>query len=190
MADSLERQNQSLMSENQRLKTQFKSQENDREYLIQQLVNVKKDNARFQQEQETLKNENDELKEKINNLNIEVKNLQINSRIQNKNKKKPQGRNNRLVKSAGAPEVNLDDGTEFNKLLRLVDKYKSQLEKEKRNQRNLRSTYARELQDRTELETFLRECIKDVRREIERKRTQLSLTTAGFVNSDNTNDSN
>lgn len=47
---SLDRHNQSLTRENSRLKTQFKSQEEDREYLIRQLVAVKRDNARLRQE--------------------------------------------------------------------------------------------------------------------------------------------
>ena len=46
MADRLERANQSLSKENSRLKAQFKTQEDDREFLIRQLVAVKKDNAR------------------------------------------------------------------------------------------------------------------------------------------------
>lgn len=45
----LDRHNQSLTRENARLRTQFKSQEDDREYLIRQLVAAKKDNARLRQ---------------------------------------------------------------------------------------------------------------------------------------------
>jgi hypothetical protein len=47
MADRLDRVNQSMGRENARLKAQFKTQEDDREFLIRQLVAVKKDNARF-----------------------------------------------------------------------------------------------------------------------------------------------
>lgn len=47
MTDRLDRLNQSLIKENLRLKNQFTTQENDREYLVQQLVVVKKDNARY-----------------------------------------------------------------------------------------------------------------------------------------------
>ncbi|GBG25652.1 WD repeat protein [Hondaea fermentalgiana] len=50
MADRLERVNQSLQKENTRLKSQFKTQEDDREFLIRQLVTVKKDNVQLRQE--------------------------------------------------------------------------------------------------------------------------------------------
>ncbi len=46
VADRLERVNQTLLQENSRLKSQFTSQEEDRNFLIKQLVAVKKDNAR------------------------------------------------------------------------------------------------------------------------------------------------
>ena len=42
VADRLERVNQSLLQENARLKSQFSSQEEDRNFLIKQLVAVKK----------------------------------------------------------------------------------------------------------------------------------------------------
>ena len=42
--------NQSLTQENNRLKTQFQSQEDDRNFLILQLVNVKKDNEKLRME--------------------------------------------------------------------------------------------------------------------------------------------
>jgi hypothetical protein len=50
MADRLDRLNQSLTRENQRLKTQFSMQEADRDFLVKQLVTVKKDNVRLRSE--------------------------------------------------------------------------------------------------------------------------------------------
>ncbi len=47
VADRLERVNQTLFQENNRLKSQLTSQEEDRNFLIKQLVAVKKDKARF-----------------------------------------------------------------------------------------------------------------------------------------------
>ena len=41
MADRLDRVNQGLSRENSRLKSQFKSQEDDRKFLIKQLVAIK-----------------------------------------------------------------------------------------------------------------------------------------------------
>ena len=50
VADRLERVNHALTQENKRLKSQFKSHEEDRDFLIKQLVGVKKDNARLRNE--------------------------------------------------------------------------------------------------------------------------------------------
>ena len=50
VADRLERLNQTLVIDNNRLKSQFKSQEEDRTFLITQLVNVKKENAHLKAE--------------------------------------------------------------------------------------------------------------------------------------------
>lgn len=65
VADRLERVNQSLSSENHRLKAQFKSQEDDRAYLIKQLVAVKKDNARLRSEYVAIEQENAALTEQV-----------------------------------------------------------------------------------------------------------------------------
>ena len=50
VADRLERLNQTLVIDNNRLKSQFKSQEEDRTFLITQLVHVKKENAHLKAE--------------------------------------------------------------------------------------------------------------------------------------------
>ena len=52
MADRLSRVNQQLSKENAELKAQFKAGEEDRNFLIKQLVAIKKDNARLLQELE------------------------------------------------------------------------------------------------------------------------------------------
>lgn len=65
VADRLERANQSLTSENARLKAQFKTQEDDRNYLIKQLVAVKKDNARLRGEYVAIEQENAQLLEQV-----------------------------------------------------------------------------------------------------------------------------
>lgn len=65
VADRLERVNHSLAGENDRLKTQFRSQEEDRNFLIKQLVAVKKDNAKLRAEYGALDADNLELKEQV-----------------------------------------------------------------------------------------------------------------------------
>lgn len=65
VADRLERVNQTLLQENNRLKSQFTSQEEDRNFLIKQLVSVKKDNARLRAEYNELEKDNEHLKEHV-----------------------------------------------------------------------------------------------------------------------------
>jgi hypothetical protein len=61
VADRLERVNQTLLTENTRLKAQFASQEEDRNFLVMQLVGVKKDNARLKAEFAAIEAENESL---------------------------------------------------------------------------------------------------------------------------------
>ena len=70
VADRLERVNQSLLQENGRLKSQFASQEEDRNFLIKQLVAVKKDNARLRAEYTELEHENENLKKQVMKCNF------------------------------------------------------------------------------------------------------------------------
>jgi chromosome segregation ATPase len=68
MADRLERVNQAMGKENSRLKSQFKTQQDDREFLIKELVTVRKDNERLRQEvtrlRSTLQDRDQEIKAK------------------------------------------------------------------------------------------------------------------------------
>jgi chromosome segregation ATPase len=65
LADRLDRLNQSLSKENQRLKAQFTSQENDREFLLKQLVQVKKDNTKMKNDMEALQIQHDQIVEEM-----------------------------------------------------------------------------------------------------------------------------
>lgn len=65
VADRLERINQSLLKENNRLKDQSVSQEEDRNYIISQLVIVKKDNAKLRTEYNALELELTSFRNKV-----------------------------------------------------------------------------------------------------------------------------
>ena len=71
MADRLERVNQTLLSENNKLKGQFISQEEDRNFLIKQLVTVKKENAKLRSEFTETEKELVELENKLRVLEAE-----------------------------------------------------------------------------------------------------------------------
>ena len=65
VADRLERVNQTLLTENARLKSQFHSQEEDRNFLIVQLVNVKKENAHLKAEYSAIGIENESYQNQV-----------------------------------------------------------------------------------------------------------------------------
>ena len=65
VADRLERVNQTLLTENARLKSQFFSQEEDRNFLIVQLVNVKKENAQLKAEYSAIGIENEAFQNQV-----------------------------------------------------------------------------------------------------------------------------
>lgn len=65
VADKLERVNQTLLQENGRMKSQFSSQEEDRNFLIKQLVSVKKDNSRLRTDYTSLESEYDTNKQAV-----------------------------------------------------------------------------------------------------------------------------
>lgn len=141
VADRLERANQTLTQENLRLKAQFQSQEEDRNFLIKQLVSVKKENANFRTAFEALEQKYDELQQQV---------------------KTSESNNNapRVIEKKGESE---DRYKEVNKRL------KQNLLDEKRRLEQTRQNYTQELKARTEMELLLRQCVDDVRREITRK---------------------
>lgn len=148
VADRLERVNQTLLQENNRLKSQFTSQEEDRNFLIKQLVAVKKDNAKLRAEYSALE---------TSESSKEAKNTQ----------EAPPTTPATQTRAGTAGKVGGGD---------IDDKYKDinirlrrLLAEERKNLQQLRQNYALELKNRTEAEILLRTSIEDVRKEIARR---------------------
>lgn len=70
VADRLERVNQSLMQDNARLRSEFVSQDEDRNFIIMQLVSVKKENAKLRAEYTALEAEHTALKAKVTRISF------------------------------------------------------------------------------------------------------------------------
>eukprot|EP00602_Paraphysomonas_sp_CaronLab_P003755 CAMPEP_0185034910 /NCGR_PEP_ID=MMETSP1103-20130426/25338_1 /TAXON_ID=36769 /ORGANISM="Paraphysomonas bandaiensis, Strain Caron Lab Isolate" /LENGTH=412 /DNA_ID=CAMNT_0027571755 /DNA_START=158 /DNA_END=1396 /DNA_ORIENTATION=- len=145
VADRLERVNHTLSAENTRLKAQFKSQEEDRNYLIKQLVAIKKDNARLRAEYMAIEQENAALQEQVKSAEDGNKTT-ILPRV-------PQSR------TTDQEERYKEANTRLRKLL--AD--------ERRSLQQVRQNYAQELKSRTDMEMLLRACVEDVRKEIARR---------------------
>lgn len=196
LADRLDRLNQSLTRENQRLKTQFSTQESDREFLVKQLVGVKKDNVTLRNEYDTLRRQLDQLTEEAGASSVSMGGSLSHH---NPHHLLPAVSMSALPKvhagiagnsSNGRPNTamglnhsnnNGTNGTTFgatggamvaglaetdNRYKEIIKRLKRLLEVERRNLQQVRTSYKLELQDRTELEMILKECIQDVRSEI------------------------
>ena len=149
VADRLERVNQTLLQENNRLKSQFSSQEEDRNFLIKQLVNVKKDNARLRSEYSAIEGENLKITE-------EAKDLQS----------KLAGGGSALPGKSGTLK---DKPNEDNRFKEVNVRMRRLLADERKSLQQVRQNYAAELKSRTEMEMLLRQCVDDVRKEIARR---------------------
>ncbi|TMW62045.1 hypothetical protein Poli38472_009538 [Pythium oligandrum] len=179
LADRLDRLNQSLTRENQRLKTQFTTQENDREFLVKQLVTVKKDNVRLRSEYESVKQQLEELKDERERQSTPPQ-YQLSS---------PVSSTLLSASTSALPKVSYRDGSSRvstpnirpntavggasmvlpeadNRYKEIIKRLKRVLDVERRNLQQVRASYKQELQQRTELEMVLKECIQDVRGEI------------------------
>lgn len=184
LADRLDRLNQSLTRENQRLKTQFSSQESDREFLVKQLVGVKKDNVTLRNEYDALRRQLDQLTEEAasgvgsggslshhNHHSLIAASTSALPKVHagmtgGSNGSRPNtamglGSNNGVCGGAMVASLAETD----NRYKEIIKRLKRLLEVERRNLQQVRTSYKLELQSRTELETILKECIQDVRSE-------------------------
>ncbi|KAF0742529.1 hypothetical protein Ae201684_002621 [Aphanomyces euteiches] len=177
MADRLDRLNQSLTRENQRLKTQFSMQENDREFLVRQLVSVKKDNVRLRKELADALKDAERLREEAatqmdeQELGSSLKTSLLPAKSSSGHGQKvPPALVKRSPSIAGisgtstammTPEVD-------NRYKEIIKRLKRVLEVERRNLRQVRNAYTADLQTHTELSIFLRQCIEDVKSQLER----------------------
>ncbi|KAJ0411847.1 hypothetical protein ATCC90586_003000 [Pythium insidiosum] len=178
LADRLDRLNQSLTRENQRLKTQFATQENDREYLVKQLVTVKKDNVRLRNEYEEVKQQLEALKDDRDRYSSPHTAIggslssSSTSALPRVHSPSPQllspglmaPRPNTALGSLSSPATATPEADTRYK--EIIKRQKRLLEVERRNLQQVRTAYKTELHHRTELEMILKECIQDVRAEI------------------------
>jgi hypothetical protein len=144
VADRLERTNQALKQENERLKAQFVSQEEDRGFMVQQLIMVKKDNTSLRAEFEKQGEECDKLSTRVAELES--------------------GASGQLgfIRSDGERESEEKLKAANVRLRRLIAE-------ERKSLKIARENYASELRARTEMELLLRQCVADVRKEIAKR---------------------
>jgi hypothetical protein len=158
LADKLEQSNKTYSKENERLHINFKSQEDDRALLVKQLVLVKKDNARLRQEVKELKQKTDEVKR---SMSISPSSSRRSLRT--------------IVKDA---PISLDENSDL-RYREVIKRLKKLLDTERQSIKILRARHAEELESKSELEIFLRQCIDDTRKEIALRRSQENQARVG-----------
>mmetsp|Transcript_42373 Transcript_42373/g.68721 ORF Transcript_42373/g.68721 Transcript_42373/m.68721 type:complete len:471 (+) Transcript_42373:41-1453(+) len=162
----LHRTNQAFKEENARLKAQFKAQDDDREFLVRELMAVKKDNARLRLELEkrsplrhsiSSRAELQPVEDRVSPSPTPTPPLVLNLKQQN-------------VALAG--QLSKDAENRYREVIARLQKL---LVTERKNLRQARTSYITEIQSRTTLEALFRKCVADVQDEV-RKRTSLVIS--------------
>jgi len=151
----LDRENQRLQKENNRLRMQFKSQEEDRDELVRQVLALKRETAK---------------------LRSDLDRRQGESRPGTSQGAAPSpggahGRLAPLLPPSSSPALGKAEVEQ--RYQDIIKRLKRLLEIERRNLRTVRTAHVTELANRTELEAFLRQCIEDVKKEISRRRAEM-----------------
>jgi len=143
-AEDADRKNQLLREENQRLRAQFRTQEDDREFLVRQLVSVKRDNTRLKEEMK---------KAAARGQPDRMPALQ-----------RPQTAPNAVSMRPHSAEVGEA------RLRGVIERQRKLLDKERSALRKVRAQFASTSSNRSDLETILSECLRDVRAQIASQR--------------------
>lgn len=159
----LDKENQRLQKENNRLRMQFKSQEEDRDQLVRQVLALKRETAKLRQQ-------------------LDQSSAQL-----------PAAPDPSTPTAAAAPKLApmlpptsspaLGKAEVEGRYQDIIKRLKRLLEIERRNLRQVRTAHVQELAQRTELEAFLRQCIEDVKAEINRRRSEMTAVLASDSNS-------
>ena len=183
----LDRTNQFLMKENSRLKTQVRAQEDDREFMVRQMLTLKKENSRLK----ATKHEEDAGRadgEGDHCVSVRAQSASVHrggpssssvdrpstagaAAFRGIDEMEMSGAGNgSLASSERIKELMLQQAESEERHREVVARLKRLLDVERRNLRAVRAAHAKDLQSRTELESLLRACVDDVRKEIAAQR--------------------
>ena len=197
----LDRANQFLTKENDRLKTQLRAQEDDREFIVRQMLTLKKENARLKQEttavptpmsaaaasggssaagvraQSACVRRGDSTSSIVRPSTAGAAGFRVIDEVDAAadGGGGSGGGGASLASSERIKELMLQQAESEDRYREVVARLKRLLDVERRNLRAVRAAHAKDLQSRTELESLLRACVDDVRKELAAQR----VVTAG-----------
>jgi len=154
----LDKENQRLQKENNRLRMQFKSQEEDRDELVRQVLALKRETAKLRSDLDRRQSDS-------------RPGTADGSRPGGGGAGNPNGRLAPLLPPSSSPALGKAEVEQ--RYQDIIKRLKRLLEIERRNLRIVRTAHVNELANRTELEAFLRQCIEDVKKEIQRRRAEM-----------------
>ena len=190
----LDRMNQFLTKENARLKVQMRSQEDDREFIVRQMLTLKKENSRLKA---TAQSDDREAAAAAASTAASSPDGRSQSAGVRRGAGASQlgvdrpmtagaaafrgiedvdgaggaaGGASSLASSERIKELTLQQAESEERYREVVARLKRLLDVERRNLRAVRAAHAKDLQSRSELETLLRACVDDVRKEIAAQR--------------------
>jgi len=199
LTDKLTGENKKLVNENRRCKKNLKTQEEDREFLIKQLVSVKKENARLRYSFDQA-NFSEQEKQRIGLSDADIApQLQLERESRSTGQLKSPGvlrietaspqaafsparprsaksRTATINAKLGVPSSSSPRGgsaasdSRDARAQAIILKLQKQLEGQEKKYRQLRTAHTQELASRTVLQNFLRKCIEDVRQDIAERR--------------------
>jgi len=175
----LDRANQFLSKENERLKTQMRAQEDDREFIVRQMLTLKKENSRLKQAAAAAAAPSPSAAGRAQSANVR-RNGSASSLDRPSTAGAPAGFRGideleaddggggatSLASAERVKELMLQQAESEERYREVVARLKRLLDVERRNLRAVRAAHAKDLQSRTELESLLRACVDDVRKEL------------------------
>eukprot|EP01060_Flectonema_neradi_P032816 TRINITY_DN5310_c0_g1_i1.p1 TRINITY_DN5310_c0_g1~~TRINITY_DN5310_c0_g1_i1.p1 ORF type:complete len:509 (+),score=137.16 TRINITY_DN5310_c0_g1_i1:1930-3456(+) len=166
--------NVKLALENKDLKIRFKSQEEERQSVVRHVTTMRKENRRLTEHVVRLQEEVIQISKEIG----KKRNLdQTKSTAAGSGTSAVKNQTNTTTAAATTSDVGMSGNVVYlkpgqtsveyeAKYLEVINKVKRQLEHERRILKQVRSSHIELLQERTELEVFLRQCLHDARKEI------------------------
>jgi DNA repair exonuclease SbcCD ATPase subunit len=172
IAQRIDNENRALLKKNQELRNEYKAQENDRELLVRQLVQHKKENGKIKEQIElyqrlTQQRQDEEgIEEPLDVDGFEEDLAKKRAQLGTRGSSTRGGQANQQQQAnplVYIPKQKTE--TEDEKVLRyerVIDKLKKMLEHERRLLKGARQQYQREMGVKTELEVLLRETVEQV----------------------------
>ncbi|GMI30665.1 hypothetical protein TeGR_g9353 [Tetraparma gracilis] len=171
--DRLEKRNAVIIEENKKLKSKYSTQEKDRNYLIQALVEEKRKSARLSQDCEKAERENQRLQKIVAGYTSKSGGRGMGGTLDSFDFNSPGhhhgGRPGGARPGTTGGMGSLVDTGQDTKYKEIIRRHKRLLDNERSNLAKARERYVMEVRQRTEMEVLLRDAVEDVKTEIAKK---------------------